>query len=142
MPDVDDGMCFACGEENPISLNLKFKKIAENKVKADFIPGENYQGYKNIIHGGITSTLLDEAMAYAVGFKEVKAFTAELNIRFRSAIEVGKKVEIYGYYKGSKKSSIANIHYTAAEIYDQAGNLKAKAEAKFVEEKKEAKEWG
>jgi len=27
MPEVEDGMCFACGEENPISLALKFEEI-------------------------------------------------------------------------------------------------------------------
>lgn len=134
MPDVDDSMCFACGDKNPISLNLNFKKINEKKVKADFVPTKYYQGYKGIIHGGITSTLLDEAMSYAIGFKDIKAFTAELNIRFRSAIEINQELEIYGYYKDCKKSSIATIHYTAAEIYDKEGKLKAKAEAKFVEE--------
>lgn len=126
-------MCFACGPENPIALGLKFKQIAENKVKAEFQPSENHQGYNGIIHGGLTATLLDEAMAYVVGFKGIKAFTAELNIRFRKAIEIGKPLEIIGEYKNSKKTSIANIYYTEAKIFDKNGNLKAKAEAKFIE---------
>lgn len=134
MPEVDDGMCFACGEENPISLKLKFKPVNKDQVKATFTPGKYHQGYDGIIHGGLTSTLLDEAMAYVVGFKNIKAFTAELNIRFKSAIKIGEELEIYGYYKDSKKTSLVNIYYTKAEIYDQNGNLKAKAEAKFVEE--------
>lgn len=134
MPEVEDGMCFACGEKNPISLGLKFKELSENKVKAEFIPAENHQGYDGIIHGGLTATLLDEAMAHVIGFKGIKAFTAELNVRFRKAIEIGEKLEIIGYYKKSKESSIAVVHYTAAEIFDQNANLKAKAEAKFIEE--------
>jgi uncharacterized protein (TIGR00369 family) len=133
MPEVEDGMCFACGEENPISLALKFEKIEENKVKAEFIPGEYHQGYKGIIHGGITATLLDEAMAHVLGFKGIKAYTAELNIRYRKAIEIGKKLEIIGEYKSSKKSSIANVYYARAEIIDNNGNLKAEARAKFIE---------
>ena len=134
MPEVEDEMCFACGEENPISLALKFEEISKNKVEAEFIPGENHQGYSGIIHGGLTATLLDEAMAYVIGFKGIKAFTAELNIRFRKAIEIGKKLEIIGEYKSIKKSSIANIHYAQAEIFDKKGNIKAQAEAKFIEE--------
>lgn len=133
MPEVEDGMCFACGEKNPISLALEFEEIAENKVRAEFIPGENHQGYNGIIHGGLTATLLDEAMAHVIGFKGIKAFTAELNIRFRKAIEIGKKLEIIGQYKSFKKSSIANVHYAQAEIFDEEGNLKAQAEAKFIE---------
>ena len=134
MPDVDDEMCFACGEKNPISLNLDFKQIDDNKVKALFVPGEYHQGYNGIIHGGLTSTLLDEAMAYVIGFKGIKAFTAELNIRFKSSIKVGEEIEIYGYYKKKKESSIAVVHYASAEIYDKNGKLKAKAKSKFVEE--------
>lgn len=133
MPEVEDGMCFACGDENPISMALKFEEIAENKVKAKFIPGEYHQGYNGIIHGGLTATLLDEAMAHVIGFKGIKAFTAELNIRYRKAIEIGEELEIFGEYKKSKKSSIANVHYAQAEIFDQNGNLKAQAEAKFIE---------
>lgn len=134
MPEVEDGMCFACGEKNPISLRLDFKKVSENKVKAEFIAKKNHQGYNGIIHGGLTATLLDEAMAHVIGFKGIKAFTAELNIRYRKAIEIGEKLKIIGEYKASKESSIAVVHYTKAEIFDQKGNLKAKAEAKFIEE--------
>lgn len=133
MPEVEDEMCFACGEKNPISLALKFEEIAKNKVRAEFVPGEYHQGYNGIIHGGLTATLLDEAMAHVIGFKGIKAFTAELNIRYRKVIEIGEKLEIVGEYKKSKKSSIANIYYVQAEIFDGEGNLKAQAEAKFIE---------
>ena len=133
MQGLDDNMCFACGEENPISLSLKFEEISENKVKAEFTPGEYHQGYDGIIHGGLTATLLDEAMAHVIGFKGIKAFTAELNIRFRKEIKIGEKLEIVGKYKSSKKSSIANVHYAEAEIFDEDGSLRAKAEAKFIE---------
>lgn len=133
MPEVEDGMCFACGDKNPISLGLKFEEVDENKVRAEFIPGEYHQGYNGIIHGGLTATLLDEAMAHVIGFKGIKAFTAELNIRYRKAIEIGKSLKIIGKYKSSKETSIAIVHYAQAEIFDQKGNLKAKAEAKFIE---------
>ena len=133
MPEVEDGMCFACGDKNPISLGLDFKKISENKVKAEFKAGENHQGYNGIIHGGLTATLLDEAMAHVIGFKGIKAFTAELNVRYRKAIEIEEDLEVIGEYKSSKKSSIANVHYAQAEIFDKDGNLKAQAEAKFIE---------
>jgi|SRR6056297_2057963 len=133
MTEVDDKMCFACGQENPISLGLKFEKIDVNKVKGEFVPGENHQGYDGIMHGGLIATLLDEAMAYVMGFKDVQAFTAELNIRFRTAVEIGKKLKIIGEFKKSKKSSIANVYYTEAKIFDEEGNLKAKANAKFIE---------
>lgn len=132
MKEVDDKMCFACGQENPISLGLKFEEVDNDSVKGEFTPGENHQGYDGIMHGGLIATLLDEAMAYVIGFKDIKAYTAELNIRFRTAVEIGQKLEIVGKYKGAKESSIANIYYTEAKIFDKNGKLKAKADAKFM----------
>lgn len=133
MPEVDDSMCFACGEENEISLGLKFKKTSEDIVEAEFTALKNHQGYNGIMHGGLVATLLDEAMAYAVGLKAITAYTAELNIRFKKALKIGEKVIIKGKYEGSLKRSIAVIHYCSAQIIDNSNKLIAKAEGKFVE---------
>lgn len=61
----DFNLCFACGKDNPIGLKLNFSYDGK-QVKSEFIPGKYHQGWKNIIHGGILYTLLDEATAYAV----------------------------------------------------------------------------
>ncbi len=135
MPQREDKMCFACGEENPISLGLKFEEIDENIVEAEFIPGELHQGYDGIMHGGLVSTLLDEAMAYAVGARGISAFTAEIKVRFKKAVKIGEKLKIKGYYKDCYSKSIGTIHFTEAEIKGESGKVKAKAEAKFMEEK-------
>ncbi|ADQ14303.1 PaaI family thioesterase [Halanaerobium hydrogeniformans] len=133
MPEVDDAMCFACGEENPISLGLKFKKTSADIVEAKFTALKNHQGYNGIMHGGLVATLLDEAMAYAVGIKGITAYTAELNVRFKKALKIGEKVIIMGEYEKSLKRTIAVIHYCSAQILDSSDKLIAKAEAKFVE---------
>ena len=133
MPEVDDAMCFACGEDNPISLGLKFKETSPNIVEAEFIALKNHQGFDGIMHGGLVATLLDEAMAYAVGVKGIKAYTAELNIRFKKALKIGEKVIIKGKDERSLKKSIAVIHYCSVQIIDSSNKLIAKAEAKFVE---------
>ena len=54
--------CFACGLENPIGLKLKFYQTAEDEVTADYVAPEEYQGYPGILHGGVTATILDEAV--------------------------------------------------------------------------------
>ena len=60
----DDKHCFVCGEKNPNGLNLTFS-FREGKVVTEFILHKTYQGYKDIVHGGIISTLLDESMVKA-----------------------------------------------------------------------------
>ena len=53
-----DQYCFACGRDNPIGLKLCFESLAEG-VRADLIPIREYQGFADLLHGGIISTLLE-----------------------------------------------------------------------------------
>ncbi|MEJ6952308.1 PaaI family thioesterase [Natronospora cellulosivora (SeqCode)] len=121
-------MCFACGKDNPISLGLKFDLIDNNKVKAIFSPKEEHQGYEGIVHGGIVSTLLDEAMVSAIVAKGSEAVTAELKIRFKDSIKVGEELHIFGYISKEKSKMIC----TEGEIRNKEGQLKARGEAKFM----------
>lgn len=44
--------CFGCGQENPIGLKLRFRREGD-KVEAEFIPSDLYEGYLGYLHGGI-----------------------------------------------------------------------------------------
>lgn len=57
--------CFVCGDKNPFGLNVAFY-VKDNKVVAEYTAGSHFQGYKDILHGGILSALLDEVMIRAV----------------------------------------------------------------------------
>ena len=59
-----DHGCFGCGDDNPIGLHLRFAADGDG-VKASFVPGPEHQGFGDVVHGGIISTVLDEAMAWA-----------------------------------------------------------------------------
>jgi hypothetical protein len=71
------GYCWICGERNKGGLRLKFdlNKTAKT-LQTSFIPTETYQGYNGIVHGGILSALLDEAMAklaFELGYNAITA---------------------------------------------------------------------
>ena len=53
--------CFGCGLKNDIGLKLNFTK-KNNSIVGSFIARKDYEGFPNILHGGIQSTILDEAM--------------------------------------------------------------------------------
>ena len=91
MRDYD--YCFACGKKNLCGLKLDFYREGE-WVCADFVPGEYYQGYPNILHGGITSTLMDEAMAKALIFDNIIALSIKLEISLRRKVEIGERVRV------------------------------------------------
>lgn len=98
MPDLkleDDHHCFACGSENKSGLRIHW--TVEGKVTtAEFIPGKEYQGWKNVVHGGILATLLDEAMTRLAWIACGGALTAEMTVRFLKPARVGRKIYVRG----------------------------------------------
>ena len=63
IPKLQGYNCFACGTENPIGLNLKFY-VCGKYMCSDVALGKDYEGWENMAHGGIVSTLLDEVMSW------------------------------------------------------------------------------
>ena len=89
--------CFGCGRDNPIGLKLDMKLDGDRCV-AYFTPKAEHESYGDRMHGGLTSTLLDEVMGDYVFRKAGKpAYTARLEIRFRSARRIGETVKVEGW---------------------------------------------
>jgi acyl-coenzyme A thioesterase PaaI-like protein len=120
-----DNYCFACGRENPIGLRLHFEKTPDGVI-TEFTPTREYQGFVNTLHGGIISTLLDEAMAHAVIAKGHMAVTARMELKFKKPVEIGKEI----YLRGQVLLEKGKLLKTSGEI-EQNGEIKATALADF-----------
>ena len=94
----DNDNCFACGKENPIGLRLDIQTIEEDLlVRTEYTPPAHFQGWADVIHGGILSTLLDEVITYvAIAHFGGPAVTAQLDIRFKQPAPVGSKLLVTG----------------------------------------------
>ena len=119
--------CFACGKDNPIGLKLKFTPIP-NGVQSQFTPSAEYEGFKDIIHGGIVATLLDEAIAWACRICGADAVTGEITVRYKKPLVTGKPVTIIGIVDKNKGKLLLGSAY----IKNQNGELIATATAKMV----------
>src|SRR5918995_610675 len=84
-----DHACFGCGAHNPIGLQLRFEAVVDG-VAALFTPEPEHQGFENAVHGGIISTILDEAKAWATAHSGAWAVTGEMRVRFRHPLGVGE----------------------------------------------------
>lgn len=83
--------CFVCGESNPFGLQLRFRTDGR-MVRAEFTPRPEHIGFKQVVHGGIVATLLDEIMVWACAVQTKQfAFCAELNVRFQQPLRPGAK---------------------------------------------------
>jgi uncharacterized protein (TIGR00369 family) len=86
-------LCFGCGKQNPCGLKLEFKWNGK-VIKSEFTPTKLHQGWKGIIHGGILTSLLDEAMGYAACYENVAGVTAAMETRFKRPVSVGEPLTI------------------------------------------------
>lgn len=123
----DNHYCFICGENNPSGLQLKFS-LLNGTVQTEFIPQKNHQGYKNIVHGGIISALLDEAMVKAALLQGMPAVTAEITVRFKNPLVTGEKSIVEAQIATTHKRIIE----TSAVMRTSDGTLIAEAHAKLL----------
>lgn len=95
--DKDIFHCIGCSKENPIGLNLEFYDNGD-EILAFWTPDKNYEGYVNIVHGGIQSTLHDEIASWVIYTKgETAGVTTELNVKFlKSVFADGGQLKITG----------------------------------------------
>ena len=124
----DDQMCFCCGRKNPDGLQLNFELVGERKIKTQYTFPKKFQGFKDIVHGGIIATVLDEVMvnlAYRLG---IMAVTASMEIRLKRPARVGQTITFYGEIGNSAKRLVE----AAAQAYDAEGALVAEATAKLM----------
>ena len=86
--------CFGCGDLNPAGLKLDFR-FEENKAVADFLPQERHQGYPGLMHGGVISTALDEAMGWAMYYAfGVWTMTGKMEVKFRRPLPLHQKAMV------------------------------------------------
>lgn len=125
--------CFACGLENPIGLKLKFYQTAPDEVTAEFTAPEEYQGYAGILHGGVTATILDEAVGRAfMGTDPVTTnfmVTAELTIKYKQKVPIGQPLKIVG----KQVKRMRWIAQSKGYIYAEDGTLLVEASAMLVD---------
>jgi len=110
------GNCFVCGEKNPGGLQLHFEINQERKtLKTIFVASPTYQGWDGIVHGGIISTLLDEAMAKLVYELGYQAVTASLEVKFKKPAPILEPLLVYGEIMEVSRRLIRAKAYIAKE---------------------------
>ena len=126
---LERSCCFACCPSNSRGLQLEFHEDESGKMAARWIPNEDFEGFHGIAHGGIVSTVLDEAMAKAVAATGADALTAEMRVRYRKEVPTGVPVLVRGWIEGRKR----RIFRTEASLTGPDGSELAHAWATFLE---------
>lgn len=122
-------LCFACGASHPSGLRLQFRLNGNGSVIADWTPSHVWEGFQGIIHGGIVSTVLDEAMSKAVAATAKPAFTCHLEVRLRRPVAPGESLRVRGWVVRKRKRYIR----VEADLRDRLSVERAHAWATFLE---------
>jgi acyl-coenzyme A thioesterase PaaI-like protein len=94
-------MCFACGKDNPIGLQIVFHVVGD-ECTAEFTPNENHVGWEDTVHGGILYSALDDVTANVLYKQKRKAHTARCEIRYRQPARVGEALLLKGWIEKEK----------------------------------------
>lgn len=121
--------CVVCGQENLYGLRIQNVQERDGSVSAEWQPTVNWEGFEGIVHGGIVSTVLDEAMSKAVAGMKHETLKAELRVRFRRPVRTGEHVRIRGWVVKKTKRLVK----TEATLTSADGCERPHAWAGFIE---------
>lgn len=120
--------CFVCGQDNPHGLRLRCR-LEDGRVVLSHTARESDLGWKTFVHGGITMSLLDEAMAWAAMVAAKRpCVTAEIAVRLRRPAAVGMRLRV----EAPLPEAGGRVLFTAGRVLDEEGRELASASAKFV----------
>jgi uncharacterized protein (TIGR00369 family) len=108
-----DHHCFACGSTNPIGMGLKIE-LGERRASTTWVPGEDFVGWSDRVHGGLLATVLDEVMAWAPSSDDAWAVTSSFSVRFHHPVSPGQKLRAEGWVASQRR-----------RIYEVRGEIRA-----------------
>jgi uncharacterized protein (TIGR00369 family) len=133
-----DYKCFGCSPANDIGLHLEFFDAGE-EVVAKWEPQKRFEGYFNVLHGGIQATILDEIAAWVVNVKcKTAGVTSSMSVKYRQPIYLDSGVLTI---RGRVEAANRRLATIRATIENSEGKVLAEAEVVyFLFSEQDAKE--
>ena len=107
---ISANYCFVCGQDNPRGLKISVAyREAEMAAETEISLPREFQGWDDVIHGGILATLLDEMMAHAVWHFAGPGLTLGLEVRFHAPLKPDEEILVRGVLhtkNGSRRRSL------------------------------------
>ena len=120
--------CFGCSPDNPSGLKLIFFEEGDNLI-AEWVPRHDFQGYRDVLHGGIQATLIDEIASWVIYVKlKTGGVTAKIEVKYRIPISIIEpKVILKAKLLGIRR----NLADVVVELFNSKGEMCTKGQATF-----------
>jgi uncharacterized protein (TIGR00369 family) len=123
-----DTFCFGCSPTNPSGLQMKFFTGGDSVISRLNIP-LHLCGWKNIVHGGILATILDETMSWStIHLLKRVVLTTSITVDYIKPVFAGTDIVSQG--KVLERTSEREAIMQAA-IYNGEGDLCVKSRGIF-----------
>ena len=120
--------CFGCSGNNHFGLKMKFIDDGASVI-CNWKPAPEYQGYHNILHGGIQATLMDEIASWTVFVKaDNGGVTYNMEIKYKKPVYMDKGDILL---KANLLNSSKRLAKVKVELFDSDGQLCSEAVADF-----------
>ncbi|TGN19713.1 PaaI family thioesterase [Leptospira idonii] len=115
--EIHHDTCFGCGKENPIGLGADFTFDDQSgEVKFTYNFKKLFNGAPNFVHGGILSTVLDEAMGALCFHLGYIVMTDTMSFKFHKATPVQQEHLIRAWpVKKAKRKVILECELTSTD---------------------------
>jgi acyl-coenzyme A thioesterase PaaI-like protein len=116
--------CFGCSPDNHDGLQMQFYEEGDYVI-SEWNPEHKFQGYRNVLHGGIQTTLMDELAAWVCYVKIGQSgMTYKIEAKFKKAVYSNQgSISIKGRLIEVRK----NIASVETKLYSSSGELCSEA---------------
>jgi uncharacterized protein (TIGR00369 family) len=122
---LDGYTCFGCSPNNNMGLRMTFTEEGEYLV-SEWQPRSEFQGYANVLHGGIQATLMDEIASWTIYVKAgTGGVTSRMETRYRQPVYTDKGTL---KLKSRIKSTVRRVVTVEVQLFDHSGNLCSEGE--------------
>ncbi|MFC1850357.1 PaaI family thioesterase [candidate division CSSED10-310 bacterium] len=109
LPNLENHMCFGCSPINDAGLQMQFYTDEVSLFSDVVVPG-HLCGWKNLVHGGVISTLLDEIMGRAAIYLLKRLhLTKSMTIDFMKPVYIGEKLLVEARIKEIKQEKRVEV---------------------------------
>lgn len=120
--------CFGCAPNNQMGLKMQFYEEGD-EILSNWCPDHHFEGFLNVLHGGIQATLIDEIASWFVFVKlKTGGFTSNLNIKYLKSVLIDKGTISL---RASLVEMEKNIAHIKVSLFDGQGILCSEGVASY-----------
>ena len=126
LPNSEDHNCFGCSPGNSTGLQMKFYINEKRDMAVSWLSvPEHLCGWANVVHGGIISTILDEAMGWAaLAILKKLVLSRSISVDYMKPVFIGQEIRAEGSVREVESERKGVMQ---ACIYDESDEILAKS---------------